>query len=278
MPSKRIFSFWIAGIAALLSVQCVAAACNPVPGLTTFYSDGWGIDLENHRLQRDTSMTRANVAQLELAWSYGYFTSKPRSWPLVTEDTIFIGDSGRGIVALDRATGCERWVHENRREISSAILPTRIGERTAFIFLDRLQGVFAIDATDGTLIWNARVDDEPVPDVFGHTDRPRRRRVCAAVVIGSGPRDHSALRLLHDERRHGGVRRADGQEALVPADDRGSRRIRPAGIGCSSKNTARAAPRSGVRRCSMRAAVSSISERVRTIVGRRAQRAMRSLH
>ena len=94
-------------------------------------------------------------------------TSKPRSWPLVTEDTIFIGDSGRGIVALDRATGCERWVHADRGEISSAILHTRIGEQTALIFLDRLQGVFAIDATDGTLIWNARVDDQPIPMYSG---------------------------------------------------------------------------------------------------------------
>ena len=153
---SEILSWWVAAHRrVVIGAVFRGRMQQPVPGLTKFYSDGWGIDLENHRLQRDTSITRANVAQLELAWSYGYTTSKPRSWPLVTEDTIFIGDSGRGIVALDRATGCERWMHADRGEISSAILHTRIGEKTALLFLDRLQGVFAIDATDGTLIWNA---------------------------------------------------------------------------------------------------------------------------
>src|SRR5262245_58740945 len=100
-----------------------AADCNPVAGLTKFYSSAWGVDPTNHRLQRDTAIGRDNVARLSLAWTYGFATKKPRSWPLVTEDTIFIGDTGRGIVALDRATGCTRWVHEHQGEISSAILP-----------------------------------------------------------------------------------------------------------------------------------------------------------
>ena len=83
---------------------------------------GWGIELNNQRLQQDTTINRANVGRLKLAWSYGFANMKPRSWPLVSEDTIFIGDSGRGVVALDRETGCTRWVHKQSGEISSAIL------------------------------------------------------------------------------------------------------------------------------------------------------------
>ncbi len=139
------------------------AQCEPKPGLTHFYSEGWGFDLDNQRLQRDTTITRANVGHLKLAWTYGFANKKPRSWPLVSEDTIFIGDSGRGIVALDRATGCERWVHEQKGEISSAILHVRIGARIALLYLERTHGIYAIDASDGTEIWHARAAESVVP-------------------------------------------------------------------------------------------------------------------
>ncbi len=58
-----------------------SAECNPKPGLSHFYSDGWGIDLDNQRLQRDTTITRANVSRLKLACSYGFANITPRSWP-----------------------------------------------------------------------------------------------------------------------------------------------------------------------------------------------------
>jgi polyvinyl alcohol dehydrogenase (cytochrome) len=140
-----------------------AADCDSVPGLTKLYSNGWGIDVGNRRLQHDTTISRENVGRLKLAWSYGFATNNPRSWPLVTEDTIFIGDTGRGVVALDRATGCTRWFHAHQGEIASAIVPARIGGQLALVYLDRIRGVFAIDAKDGEPIWNARVTDAPLP-------------------------------------------------------------------------------------------------------------------
>lgn len=108
---KRIAQALLFALAALLA-HTAAAKCDPQPGLSHFYSDGWGIELNNQRLQRDTTINPDTVGRLKLAWSYGFANMKPRSWPLVSDDTIFIGDSGRGVVALDRRTGCTRWVHE----------------------------------------------------------------------------------------------------------------------------------------------------------------------
>jgi len=158
---------FLVGCVAFVCASAASADCNPTPGLTKLFSSGWGIDLANQRLQRDTGIGRDNAAKLTLAWAYGFSSKKPRSWPLVTEDTIFIGDTGRGIVALDRATGCTRWLHEQQGEISSAIVPARIGDRVALVYLERTRGVFVIDATDGKPIWNSHVPDEPLPMYSG---------------------------------------------------------------------------------------------------------------
>lgn len=142
------------------------AACenvDPKPDLSKLYSSSWGIDHRNTRYQPNSSITSANAAQLQLKWVYGLQNQTPRSYPLVTADTIFIGDADRGVIALDRATGCERWVHEHEGYISSAIVPGKIGERNILIFNDRVQGVYAIDASDGEPIWHTAIEDEPLP-------------------------------------------------------------------------------------------------------------------
>ncbi|MFX3658283.1 MAG: PQQ-binding-like beta-propeller repeat protein [bacterium] len=142
------------------------AACGDLdaePGLSSSYAIGWGIDHRNTRYQPKSSIDSGNAARLKLKWVYGLANTTPRSYPLVTEDTVFIGDTGRGLVALDRDSGCERWVHEHDGPMSSAIVPGRIGNRPILIFNDRVKGVYAVDAVDGSFIWHATVDDEPVP-------------------------------------------------------------------------------------------------------------------
>ncbi|GIT39696.1 MAG: hypothetical protein Ct9H300mP8_08920 [Gammaproteobacteria bacterium] len=70
---------------------------------------------------------------------------------MVSEDTIFFGDSGRGLVALDRDTGCTRWTSPVEGvEISTAISPARMPDgRDVLVFGVRQNGIFAVDARDG---------------------------------------------------------------------------------------------------------------------------------
>ena len=152
-------------VSCLLALP-VGAACAHVkstPGLKTSYATGWGIDPRNTRYQPRSTINSRNAAKLTLKWVYGLASTTPRSYPLITEDTIFVGDAGRGLVALERNTGCERWVHAHTGYISSAIVAGRIGQRPILIFNDRTTGVYAIDARNGALIWHATVKDEPVP-------------------------------------------------------------------------------------------------------------------
>ena len=86
------------------------STCTSTPSLSNFSASGWGINAHNQRFQADTRITAANVADLELAWVFGFEDSdSPHSYPLVTEDTVFIGAESGVLYALDRATGCERW-------------------------------------------------------------------------------------------------------------------------------------------------------------------------
>jgi polyvinyl alcohol dehydrogenase (cytochrome) len=156
---------WLA-LAACVFATSAGAACeavDPVPHFDSSYADGWGIDHRNTRYQPKSTIDSENVQRLALKWVYGLASSTPRSYPLVTEDTIFVGDGGRGLVALERDTGCERWVFEHQGEIGSAILQGFIGQRRILIFNDRTEGMYAVDATDGEFIWHAVVEDEPAP-------------------------------------------------------------------------------------------------------------------
>jgi polyvinyl alcohol dehydrogenase (cytochrome) len=127
------------------------------------YAAGWGIDQRNTRYQPKAKLNSANASRLQLKWVYGLGSNGPRAYPLITDDTIYIGSDGEGLLALDRETGCERWRHFQDGQFGSAIVPASINGNPALVFNIRQRGVFAIDAVTGHLIWHAVVDDEPVP-------------------------------------------------------------------------------------------------------------------
>ena len=140
-----------------------AADCDATPGVERLLQTGWGIDLRASRFQPDTTISADNAGSLRLRWAYGLGTNAPRVFPLVSEDTIFIGDGGVGIVALDRETGCVRWVNDVVEDASTALSPGRIGDRTVLVGAGRMSGVFALDAASGETLWHRRVtDDNPV--------------------------------------------------------------------------------------------------------------------
>ncbi len=158
-------------VTSLLTAGAWAAAtpcANRTPGLQTFYSNGWGVDGGNQRYQPDTSIGAANARDLQLRWSYGFSTGSPRVHPLVSEDTIFIGDGGHGLVALGRADGCLRWENTDIADVGSAIAHGETGGRTILVVAGRRTGIYAVDAESGNTLWHRPIDhDNPVPGYSG---------------------------------------------------------------------------------------------------------------
>jgi len=94
-------------------------------GVLSAQEIGWsayGRDAEGTRYFPAAEITRENVARLELAWTYHtgesesrFATKKPTSFettPLVVEGTMYVGTPLGRIVALDPASGRERWVFD----------------------------------------------------------------------------------------------------------------------------------------------------------------------
>ena len=65
-------------------------------------------------------ITKANVSQLEVAWTYP--TGDNRSYifnPIVVDNVMYVLARNSSLVALDAATGKEIWIHENLPGLSS---------------------------------------------------------------------------------------------------------------------------------------------------------------
>src|SRR5437667_9516068 len=89
-----------------------------------------GRDAEGTRYSPASGITRNNVNRLEVAWTYRtgetdprFKTEKPTAFeatPLVVDATMYLGTPLGRVIALDPATGRERWVFDPKikRDVS----------------------------------------------------------------------------------------------------------------------------------------------------------------
>jgi quinoprotein glucose dehydrogenase len=138
---------------------------------------GWtanGRDPEGTRYLPASVITRENVSRLEVAWTYRtgeadprFATRKPAAFeatPLVIEGTMYVGTPLGRVIALDAATGKERWTFDPgiarnitygdfaSRGVSAwldpAAAPDAACRRRIFVATAQSQ-LYAIDARDG---------------------------------------------------------------------------------------------------------------------------------
>ena len=173
-----------------------AVTCGSTPSLSHFSASGWGIDAHNRRLQPATRITAANVAELELAWVFGFEDSdSPHSYPLVTEDTVFIGAESGTLHALDRATGCQRWQFKADDNIRTAIVPGEVtidgATRTLLFFGTFKASAYAVDALTGEQVWQREVDEHSFAMVTGtptfHAQRLYVPVSAYEVIVAAAP-------------------------------------------------------------------------------------------
>jgi len=164
----RVVHFLV--LTLLLSGAAWAADCGDVPSTDKFFPSGWGIDVANTRFVApiDSKINADNVHRLELKWAYGLSTEAPRFYPLVTSDTIYIGDGEKGLLALDRETGCVRWRNpEAEGGVASSIVAGDTSFGPTLFFAHREKGVFAVHAQSGKTLWQRGTQSEPLPMYSG---------------------------------------------------------------------------------------------------------------
>ncbi|MEE4349473.1 MAG: PQQ-binding-like beta-propeller repeat protein [Pacificimonas sp.] len=124
--------------------------------LATVHVGGFGIDRANSRRAQQTTVTRANVANAEVAWVFGMpSTSEMRSVPVVTGDTIFAAVQAGHVFALDKDTGCVKWHRDLAAPVRSALSLVTVRGAPALAMQDAGSQVHVLDPATGETLWDA---------------------------------------------------------------------------------------------------------------------------
>lgn len=135
------------------------------------YADGpagvnWSLTAENTRFipASAAGITAGDLPHLKLKWAFAFpEAQRVRSEPALVGGAAIMGSHNGTVYALNRETGCVRWTFSASAEVQPgvAVSSWRAGSKTekplAF-FGDGLGKLYAVDATNGKLVWSDRPD------------------------------------------------------------------------------------------------------------------------
>jgi polyvinyl alcohol dehydrogenase (cytochrome) len=151
--------------------QC--AANTPIVNITLSPSwNGWGGDNTNTRFQPGAAaqLKAEDMPRLKLKWAFGFPGARAVSGqPAVVAGRVFVSSDNGFVYALDSATGCVYWSFHAEAAVRSSVVVERPagGKPYAVYFGDARANVYALDATNGTQLWKARVEDHPSARITG---------------------------------------------------------------------------------------------------------------
>jgi len=149
------------------AAMCADPKAPFAPGSTDW--NGWGNGLDNARYQPVPGLTASEVPKLKLKWAYAYpdtFTANGQ--PSIVGGRVFVASANRHIYSLNARTGCQYWAFESEAPVRTAITVIAMkGEHPRAFFGDRRGSVYAVDATNGELLWKARALGHPRSGITG---------------------------------------------------------------------------------------------------------------
>ncbi|WP_299596643.1 PQQ-binding-like beta-propeller repeat protein [uncultured Microbulbifer sp.] len=173
---------WIAGaslLSALLSgcgsnePVAVTGTVNNCPGglsaTSSILWSGHGASLSgpqsaNH-YQPNTSITKNNVSNLELAWTYSHpWLLGGRSSLGVTGESVIVGDTGGNVTVLNKQSGCVIWQQSEAAEVASGFTfgaKDANGSGRAVYYTNGNAEIVKRDYVTGDLIWRRKHDNHP---------------------------------------------------------------------------------------------------------------------
>ena len=161
---RRAVAEWLTGRSFADTVIAAAGFCG-APAGGSLSSDGivwsgWGGDAAGTGMQptERAGLTAEDVPGLELQWAFGIGEgTQMRSKPAVIGDLVVFGSQFGKVHALDRSSGCIRWMFEAETAVRGAIVLGEVAPgRVAAFFVDFNTTAYAVDVVDGTLLWKVR--------------------------------------------------------------------------------------------------------------------------
>lgn len=132
--------------------------------------NGWSPTAENWRYQtaEAAGLTLDGVKRLKLKWAFalaGDVTAFAQ--PTILDSDLFMGSASGMIHALDRDTGCVRWLYQADGPVRAAIVAVREGGRYVLLFGDQTGWFYSLDAASGKLLWKKRMEDHDAARLTG---------------------------------------------------------------------------------------------------------------
>ena len=151
---------------------------------------GYGFDREETRHSPLTGISKENISDLGVAWTYDLATSRGvESTPIVIDGVMYVTSAWSIVYALDAKTGEELWVYDPGvdRAVGVNACCDVVNRGVALydgkIYLGVIDGrVEALDAKTGDLVWSQVTVDQSRP--YTITGAPRV--VDGKVLIGNG--------------------------------------------------------------------------------------------
>jgi polyvinyl alcohol dehydrogenase (cytochrome) len=138
-------------------------------------ASAWGLNKHNTRLlpSNVAGIDKNNIGRLKLKWSFAFPDGqRARSQPLIAGGVLFIGSYDGTVYALDYLSGCSYWTFTAGSEVRTGIVisPWDTTDKSATPILhfgDWLGNVYAVNALDGSLVWDAHTDEHPNTTLTG---------------------------------------------------------------------------------------------------------------
>ena len=148
---------------------------------------------DEQRFSPLATIHRGNLHQLGLAWSVPTGTTRGmEATPIVVDGVMYVTTAWSRLIALDPATGEERWRYDPKvpgwkaRHACCDVVNRGVAVWKGRVYLGTLDGrLVALDATTGTLIWEVRT--APLDQPYTITGAPRV--VKGRILIGNGGAD-----------------------------------------------------------------------------------------
>jgi len=156
--------------------------------------DGWGYSPLDQ-------ITRENVGQLRMVWSWAMESGMQQTTPLVHNGVMYLASPGNIVQALDATTGELRW--EYRRQFSTGRGRDR-PNRSISIYADKIflntadAHIVALDVRTGEVVWDVEVADPDKGFTFSSGSIVARGKVISGMTGCSRFWDDGCFITAHD--------------------------------------------------------------------------------
>lgn len=154
--------------------------------------NGWG-DNSNTRFQtaKAAGLTAGQVSRLKLKWAFGFPGANALYGQTIVDGRVYVSSNAGYLYSLDAETGCVHWSFRSAAVVRSNVTlgPPKPGSTKLVAYFGDIRGnAYALDATNGELLWKKLVDDQPLARITGN---PRLYQGRLYVPVASLEEDES---------------------------------------------------------------------------------------